>query len=310
VSSLICVLSRSPRTKAGILAVPFYFQAAPIENFNYDTAVEFTDYDTLSRVRFSRPVGKQLTSYVFDTVFTNYLMADVPAALQVYVSSLLALGVEPGIQLEKIGGPHPFFAPPEVRVAQLRAIQDAMSPMVLTMADSSVLRAPPGGSLGAVGAGSNELSVEVTLRNVRQEERAGETDALYVQATFAEFNTVQMKTSKRGTVKGAETTGSYRAKLTIKTLTATQCTVARLAKLYYGDASKVKPIFARNSWLTAAGIERNENLRALATGTVRQTVRTARLKKVLAGHPQILIPNLPPSAAATSPPTQPSVGSH
>jgi hypothetical protein len=323
VSGLLCVLTRSPRTKAGILAVPFFFQAGPIENFAYDTAVDFSDYDTLSRQRFSRPVSRALTTYTLDTLFTNYLMADVPAQLQVYTQGLLALGVEPGVLLDPIenganvparlrGRKHPFFSLPEERVRQLREVQDSLTPCILTMADSSVLRTPPRGQTGRVGVGGNELSVEVTLRSVKQEERAGETDALYVSCTFVEFHTVSLRTVKRGTAKGAEGAVGKNdlAKLTILRLDAPRCTIARLAKHYYGDASKVKPIYARNgSWLKSSQVGRNENLRALAAGDVRQTVHTKALKKLFKSHQQIIIPRLKPAAASTKPPTKPTIGS-
>ena len=292
-SSLMCVLTRGPRTKAGILAQPFYFQAGPIENFGYETAVEFADYDTISRRRFSRPVSKQLTNYVLDTIFTNYLMEDVPHALYGYVANLLALGVEPGRLLDPISS-HPFFSPPDVRIDQLRTIQDSLTPVILTMADSAVLRAPAAGSVG--GSAGNDLSVEVTLRNVKQEERAGETDALYVQCTFVDFGVVQLKTVKRGGAKGHTATGD--TKLTIRTLDAPRCTIARIAKWKYGDASKTAAIYGANKpWLKEFG--KDENLRAIATGTVTQTDRMKRLKALLAKHPQIIIPPLKKAAATT-----------
>jgi hypothetical protein len=297
VSGLSCVLTRSPRTKAGILAVPFYFQAGPIENFGYDSAVEFTDYDTLGGRRFSRPISRGLTQYAFDTLFTNYLMADIPAGLQGYVQRLLALGVEPGVRLDPIST-HPFFAPPLERLRQLRVIQDAKTPMVLTMADSSALVPPTPVNLAQWG-GANELSVEVTLRNIRQEERAGEIDAIYVQVTFVEFGVVELKRIKRGGKKGDTSNANGPWKVTILTMQNHNCTIARCAKWKYGDASKTAAIFSANPWLRKAGIGKNENLRALAAGDVRQTTRTIALKKLLKKHRQIIIPVLKTSAATT-----------
>lgn len=299
-SQLLCVLTRSPRTKAGLLAVPFYFQTAPIESFGFDTVVDFSDYDTLGGTRFSRVVSKALSTYSFETMFADYLIEAVPAALHTYLKNLPSLGLPPQ-SIDAIST-HDFFSPPWTRVAQLRHIQQAKTPFILTMADASVLRAPHANRTAPGGA--NELSVEVTLRSVHSEERAGEPDSVYVQVSFVDFQTVQLGTVKRGKVKGAAppagTPGGYRAKLTIRTLSAQTCTVARIAKLYFGDASKTKPIYAANNpWLLKSGIEKDENLRAIANGTVAQTTRMVTLRKLLAKHPQILVPNLPPLSAGT-----------
>jgi hypothetical protein len=302
-SATLAVLTRSPRTLAGVLAVPFYFQAGPIETFAFETAMEFSDYATISGHRFSRPVGEQLTTYTLDTMFTDYLMDDVPHALQGYVDKLTRLGLNPQ-KLDAIST-HPFFAPPEDRLNQLRHIQAAKTPLVLTMADSSIIRAPGGGQLAAGSTGA-ALSVEVTLRSVRQEERAGEVDAIYVQCTFVGYHVVQLKTAKRGGTKGSTATGD--TKLTILRLDSPRCTVARLAKHYYGDASKVGPIFSKNKWLADAKVGRNENLRAIAAGDVRQTTRMKSLKALFKKHPQILIPPLRTAAATTKVSTQTYVG--
>lgn len=298
---MAAVLSASPRTKPGLLAVPFYFQTGPLEMFGYDTTTNWTDYSTLGGHQFSRGVDRGLTAYQFDTIFTDYLMRDdLPVALQAYVANLTALGLPPS-SLDGISS-HPFFALPSERLRQLRVIQDAMTPVVLTMGDTSVLRAPAAG--GAV-VGGHDLSVEVTLRVVHSEERHGETDAIYAQVQATQFGVPSLgTTTKRGGAKGAE---GGDAKLTIKSLDSARCTVSRLAKHYYGDASKTAVIYQRNKpWLSE--FTKDENLRAIAAGTVTQTTRMKRLKALLAKHPQIIIPVLTKPAATTRVATTTYVG--
>jgi len=289
-SRLECVLTRGPRTKPGILPQAFYFQTGPIESFAFESIAEWSDYDTLGRKRFSRPNSVQLIPIAFDTVFMDYLFEEVPAALQQYVRNLSALGL-PATAIDGVST-HPYFAPPEARVVELRAIQRSLTPVILTIADSDVLRAPAAPSVGL--NTSSQLSLEVTLRNVRDEQRAGEPDARYVNVQFVQYAPIELAQSKRGGTKGTAGT----TKLTIRSLKDDEITVARLARKYYGDASKVASIYALNKpWLQE--IARNENLRAIALGTVTQTTRNKRLKALLKKHPQIIVPALKGAAAST-----------
>jgi hypothetical protein len=238
-----CVLTRSPGTAAGLLATPFYFQGAPLETFGWEATADWSDYATLNRKRFSRPVAMQLVTYEFDTMFADYLYTDVPAGLQSFVQRFAPLSLR-GQPIDAISAVHPFFAPPMARL---------------------------------------------TLRTVRQEERMGEPEALYAHLVFVQYVPVSLARSKKG----------VDVKLTIKTLPSSKCTVARLAKFYYGDASKVQAIYNRNKpWLGHFG--RGENLHAIAVGAVKQTKRTKSLRALLAKHPQIIIPALKPSAATTT----------
>lgn len=295
-----CVLTRSPRTAAGMLAVPFYFQSAPIENFAVEETAEWTDFDTLGRKRFSRPTSMQLVPITFDTVFTDFLMDEVPRALQQYLGNLTALGLSQ-FSIDAISS-HPFFAPPGERVRELRAIERSMTPFVLTVADDSILKVPVGNAV-SINTG-DEISMEATLRTVRWEERAGEPDALYVTASFMQYAPIDLATTTRGGAKGAE--GGTR-KLTIRTLKNDEITIARLAKKFYGDASKVTAIYALNKpWLQEIG--RNENLRSLALGTAPSNTRNKRLTALLKKHPQIIIPVLKGAAATTRATTTTYVG--
>lgn len=298
--TLQCVLTRSPRTAPGILAVPFYFQAAPIENFAYETTADWADYDTLGRRRFSRPTSMQLVPITFDTIFTDYLFDDVPAALQTYVKNLEALGLG-SLSLDAISS-HPFFARPGARLRELRIIEASMTPLVLTVADDSILKTPVGNAV-AINTG-DQISMEATLRTVRQEERAGEPDALYCSVSFMQYAPIDLATTTRGGAKGAE--GGTR-KLTIRTLKNDEITLARLAKKFYGDASKVTAIYALNKpWLAEIG--RNENLRALALGQAPASTRNKRLTALLKKHPQIIVPALKGAAATTRATTTTYVG--
>lgn len=288
--SLQCVLTRSPRTAPGILATPFYFQTAPIETFGYEQAAEWLDYSTLGRKRFSRAGAVQLVQFAFDVMFADYLIEPPPKALQQYVRNLEGLGLNP-LMIDAIST-HPFFAPPKARLRELRRIMRSYTPFVMTMADSAVLKPPSGASIQKnVG---DALSLEVTLRSVRQEERAGEPDAVYANVQFVEFLPIQL-TTRRGGAKGTTST----RKLTIRTLKNDEITVARLARKFYGDASKVNSIYSLNKpWLKEFG--RDEHLRAIALGQVPQTTRNKRLRALLKKHPQIIVPALQGAAATTS----------
>jgi hypothetical protein len=288
--SLQAVLTRSPRTAPGILAHPFYFQTAPIESFSFEQVAEWLDYSTLGRKRFSRPGAVQLTPFQLDVLFADYLIEPVPMQLRTYVSNLAALGLNP-LSIDAISS-HPFFSTPKARLKELRRILRSYSPMILTLADSAVLKPP---SANSIASNLGEaLSLEVTLRNVRQEERAGEPDAVYCTVQFMEYQPLQL-TQRRGGAKG--TTGTR--KLTIKKLADDEITVARLARKFYGDASKVNSIYSLNKpWLKEFG--RDEHLRAIALGLVPQTTRNKRLRALLKKHPQIIVPALHGAAATTS----------
>lgn len=282
-----CVLTRSPGTAAGLLATPFYFQGAPLETFGWEATADWSDYATLNRKRFSRPVAMQLVTYEFDTMFADYLYTDVPAGLQSFVQRFAPLSLR-GQPIDAISAVHPFFAPPMARLDELRRLARSLTPMRLTMADPAVVRTAVAAKK-PVNAAHLGISSEVTLRTVRQEERMGEPEALYAHLVFVQYVPVSLARSKKG----------VDVKLTVKTLPSSKCTIARLAKFYYGDASKVQAIYNRNKpWLGHFG--RGENLRAIATGTIQQTKRTKSLHALLAKHPQIIIPALKPSAATTT----------
>jgi hypothetical protein len=273
-----CVLTRSPRTAPGLLAQPFYFQGAPMETFGWEYTAEWSEYATLGRKRYSRPVAPQLVTYEFDTMFADYLYTDVPTALQTYVTRVHAGPMAP---IDAIST-HPFFAPPMARMNELRRLARSLTPMVLTMADPKIVKAVAA-TKQPVNAANLGISSEVTLRSVRQEERMGEPDALYAHVTFVEYVAVSLARSK------------LPVNLTIKTLPSNKCSVARLAKFYYGDAANVKPIYNRNKpWL--AHFTRNENLRAIALGEAGHSKRMKSLKALLAKHPQVIVPALKPSS--------------
>jgi len=289
-SRLEVVLTRSPRTAPGHLATPFYFQTGPIETLMFEKVADWLDYDTINRRQYSRPNSVRLVPLTFDTLFTNYLIEDVPAALEgAYAANLVAMGLSGqsllGVDL------HPFFRQPEERVWQLRKLMTSLTPFVMTMADSSVLRAPAGNAIGPVSA--SQLSAEVTLRSVKDEQRMGEPDARYVNVSFVEYQPIELA-QVRGGSKGTGVTH----KLTITKLKDDEMTVRRLARKFYGDASKTKSIFDRNKpWL--AHFSGDDRLRAIALGTVPQTRRNKELRALLKKHPQIIVPALTGAAATT-----------
>lgn len=176
-------------TAPGILDVPFAFQVPPTGGLTLDGSFSHSDYDTLRLGQRSRAIGPQLRDISFATLFLDYSVGWDNAI--------------PGAEFDALG-----------RADELFEIMDAGTPFTLLVGNPKL-------------RDSWDYEGLATLRTVRCEERDGEPDARYVDATFKEYEALKVQVNRRSAK--IEQRRSH-------TLTSKD-TLGKLAKKFYGDPS-------------------------------------------------------------------------
>lgn len=219
-TGLRVVMRRAAETAPGILVRPFVFPLPPIESVDSTGTFSWTDSQTAFAGTFSRPVSKDLETYSFTTIFTDY---DFDAGDR--------------------HSPNPYqVRTPLQRVTELRAIRDSGTPFLLLA-----------GNEQRWGQGVLDVAMLATLRSVTAEERMGEPESRYVSVDFVQWRkvvTIGVGRGMSGANKGGATSPfSLPRKDAIKSLPRGRNTLAKLAAFYYGDASKWRAILLANAFL-------------------------------------------------------------
>ena len=147
-------------TPKGLLAAPFLFHVPPSESFKHSHAHAHLDYDTL-RGQFSRPAGRQLIQLAFTAMVLDW----TPEWSLIHAPGWVPNPVEISEQLVEICEQgHPFLF-------------TAGQPKLWGRYDI--------------------LDLPMTLRSIDVDERAGESDARYLDVSFVEFRSPTLLNSKR-----------------------------------------------------------------------------------------------------------------
>lgn len=154
-------LYRFNATKKGVLAKPFNFQVAPLDEFSWSQGASHGEFDTLSRGQFSRRGGRALLTFDIRTLVVDY---------QPHWTSWYE--------------PRPN-APNPQRSAQLfRKLVNTGTPFMF--------HARSGYWDGS------DLRLSVTLRSVQSSEHAGEPDSRYFDLSFVEWREQELDQKGRG----------------------------------------------------------------------------------------------------------------
>ena len=213
-------------TARNILKEPFRFQVPPLENFSWEQAFNWTDYDTIEEGTFSRKGGRALRVVSFETMFLDYAMPWTMWAIQ---------PDDPAWE----GVPDPLAA-----TQDLRQIMNSGTPFRLIVNQPRLWGDAP------------DIEMNATLRNVRVEQRAGEVDARYTNVEFVEWRDVDLHGKRKGHHRGLPT----RHKIDKHT----NRTLRDLGKKYYGEASGWRRIVPANKVLQAQNWPPDRPLRHLA----------------------------------------------
>jgi hypothetical protein len=209
------VMQRLPVTAPGVLAQPFMFQVAPLDEYARQYGWDFTDYDTVASGYHTRPGSRQLATISFDSLFVDDDYAFV------------------------INKQRPFN--PVALADELRAIGDAQTPFQL-------LAGQP--NLWGVYYDTN---MAATMRSLRVSEKHGEPDARYFTIGFTEFRGLPASQLDAGLLGDLSRSGNrLLAVLSIPELTARTATLRLISKKYYGTTSLWSAI-AKASGLAAPG---------------------------------------------------------
>ena len=130
--------------------LPFYFQAPPLDQFEFTGGYNYSDYTTVAAGQFSQPQARMLRTLSFETIFTDAKYSWTFLRQRNYT-------------------PNPLN-----HVRRLPLIAESGTPIRLTAGQPNLW-------------GVNDLDMAVTLREVRPMEKAHEIDARYVSLSFVEF---------------------------------------------------------------------------------------------------------------------------
>lgn len=192
---------------------PFAFQCPPMNEFGESGGYNHSDYETISAGEHTTPIGPQLRTVQFDTLFLDW---EPEWAL-----------VHDAVRNEK-----DQFAPFDAQkaVKRLCQIRDHGKPFHLIAHQTNA-------------QARFEVDYAATLRQVDWKIVAGEVDAYYVTVSFKEFRTPDIQEF----LVGSKHHPHVPASLIVKDLPTNRNTLVKLAKFYYGDPSRWKVIAARNS---------------------------------------------------------------
>lgn len=148
-------------TAKNALRQTFRFQVPPLDEFGWEQAFTWTDYETAADGTFSRPGGRGLRVVSFDTMFLDY-----DASWTVV---------------------HTPNRPNPVKAGEmLRQLMNAGTPFRLVVRQKDLW------------GEREDIAMAATLRNVRVIQRAGEVDARYVAVEFVEHRSIELRTKRRG----------------------------------------------------------------------------------------------------------------
>jgi hypothetical protein len=234
-------------TKKGLLDSRFVFQVPPLEEFRREYGYEFSDYLVVSGKTQSRAVGRQLARVTFQALFVDF-----DASWAAFDGS----SIDPVAVTE-----------------ELREICESGTPFRF------LARNPP--LWGSV----SEVKMNATLRSLSVVEKAGEVDARYADVEFVEWGDNTQVSSKR---QGKLHPG-LPAKVTLNANgsayvapqqavpawgTGNPVTLHKLAKQFYGSASRWQLIAKRNHGLLS-GVSPSRPLNEVLGKAIKQ--RTAIL---------------------------------
>lgn len=154
-------LYRFNATKRGILAKPFNFQVAPLEEFSWTQGANHGEFDTISRGQFSRRGGRVLLTFDMRTLVVDY---------QPHWTSW---------QEPRPNAPHP-----QESAVLLRKLVNSGTPFMF--------HARSGFWEGS------DLRLPVTLRSIASSEKAGEPDSRYFDLSFVEWREQELDRKGRG----------------------------------------------------------------------------------------------------------------
>lgn len=208
-------------TPRGLLTVPFLFQCPPLENFDEQYSYNHNDYMTAFAGERSRPAGRQLATFQFETL----VLDDIPswALNQEYM-------------------PHPILVKRE-----LMRIHDNGYPFQLLIHQMPLW-------------GYYDVNVAATLRSLTVSQKHGESDARYFQMQFREFRDTRIVQRRKGARQVATTTSNPLTFL-VSALPDSQATLQLLAKRYLGSASEWPRIVASTAGASIHNVGPSEDLR-------------------------------------------------
>lgn len=166
-SGIEVVLRRVPGvTRRKLLRRSYHFQVAPLDEFGWEQAYNWVDYETLRKGQMTRDGGRQLKTVTFSS-----LVVDHNPQWAVWA----------GGRRHSIRRDLEAEAPNPLQVArQLEKLLEAGTPIRLIARNRALYDRP-------------EIDMPATLRSVNVRERAGEVDARYFDLSFVEWREPQLR---------------------------------------------------------------------------------------------------------------------
>lgn len=185
-------------TRRGLLRHPFHFQVPPLDEFGWDVAHGWSDYEAIRKGQFSRSGSRQLRTMTLRSLVVDYnpSWASWAGGHRHMGGGDLTPGHAPLRVTDPLGNPtgttsgangaQPMqepggIAPNPRRVAdQLTRLCHAGTPMRLIVWNRALYNKP-------------DVDMPITLRSVSVRERAGEPDSRYFNLTFTEYREAQQE---------------------------------------------------------------------------------------------------------------------
>jgi hypothetical protein len=161
----VCLKRVKGLTKRGLLKRPYYFQVAPLEEFGWDTTVNFADYEVMRFGQFTRGGSRALRTVSFESLVVDY---NPPWAV-------LAGGNHHRRYDEDGGAPIP------------RRVSDELDRIALAATPFRLIVWNHGLDERA------ELNWIVTFRSFSARERAGEVEGRYFNFGFVEYRRTTLR---------------------------------------------------------------------------------------------------------------------
>lgn len=237
-AGLHIVLRRCRYTKKGVLKEPMRFQIAPVDEFGWDVAYAWNDYDTISAGQFSRRGGRQLR-----TIQITTLAMDWSAPWAVVQTGRRERPRDEDDYYGRAGGPWKI-------AKRLDNLVTQGTPLLLIVRNPQLYKAP-------------DVQMIVTLRSANLRERAGEPDARYFDLGFTEYRVpkisrknygerselpAQVVITRKGIAIEVERNNKALPKKRRHRIGSEKspATLRKLAKHYYGTPKEWKRIAKRN----------------------------------------------------------------
>lgn len=234
----------------------YEFQCPPLEKFTVDYGSIWTDYDTINGPR-SRSVNDALTVITFDTLTVG--LRDIGHGYSWTIVDPAPISFTKQFKHQGVDTQNA-----QTRSQQLRDILKSKTAFQIVVGNPDLWTRP-------------DLNMAVTLRTLSVEERAGEEDARYMNVSFTEYVDPSLPALPKhdlGTGRSLPTT------LPIKTLPGNVLTMHALARYYYGDPTRWKPIAAANPFLKKIGPSANIK-HAFRKSHTHRSVTVPRVSRVV-----------------------------